>query len=130
MASARAAKGRRPPIITTSTARSTAAARLRRDRGRRHAPDGTNTVRRFLSGAPAAMMTSKSFPAARAFAAVALLAGAAGASAQSTGPIVSHYTLKNGLELVVIPDHRAPVATHMIWYKVGAADETPGKSGL
>jgi hypothetical protein len=31
---------------------------------------------------------------------------------------------------VVIPDHRAPVVTHMIWYKVGAADEAPGKSGL
>ncbi len=31
---------------------------------------------------------------------------------------------------MVIPDHRAPVVTHMIWYKVGAADETPGKSGL
>jgi zinc protease len=31
---------------------------------------------------------------------------------------------------VVIPDHRVPVVTHMIWYKVGAADETPGKSGL
>ena len=30
----------------------------------------------------------------------------------------------------MIPDHRAPVVTHMIWYKVGAADETPGKSGL
>ncbi|HEX3440850.1 MAG TPA: pitrilysin family protein [Pseudolabrys sp.] len=38
--------------------------------------------------------------------------------------------MANGLELVVIPDHRAPVVTHMIWYKVGAADETPGKSGL
>jgi zinc protease len=43
---------------------------------------------------------------------------------------VSHSVLKNGLELVVIPDHRTPVVTHMIWYKVGAADETPGKSGL
>jgi zinc protease len=31
---------------------------------------------------------------------------------------------------VVIPDHRAPVVTHMIWYRVGSADETPGKSGL
>ena len=40
------------------------------------------------------------------------------------------FTLANGLEVVVIPDHRAPVVTHMIWYKVGAADETPGKSGL
>ena len=38
--------------------------------------------------------------------------------------------LTNGLEVVVMPDHRAPVVTHMIWYKVGAADETPGKSGL
>jgi zinc protease len=43
---------------------------------------------------------------------------------------VADFTLSNGLELVVIPDHRAPVITHMIWYKVGAADETPGKSGL
>jgi zinc protease len=57
-----------------------------------------------------------------------LLAGAA--LAQAAGPTVSHFTLKNGLELVVVPDHRAPVVTHMIWYKVGAADETPGKSGL
>ena len=40
------------------------------------------------------------------------------------------FTLGNGLEVVVVPDHRAPVVTHMIWYKVGAADETPGKSGL
>jgi zinc protease len=31
---------------------------------------------------------------------------------------------------VVIPDHRTPVATHMIWYKVGSADEPPGKSGI
>ena len=40
------------------------------------------------------------------------------------------FHLGNGLEVVVVPDHRAPVVTHMIWYKVGAADETPGKSGL
>jgi zinc protease len=43
---------------------------------------------------------------------------------------ISNFTLANGLELVVIPDRRAPVVTHMIWYKVGSADETPGKSGL
>jgi zinc protease len=51
-------------------------------------------------------------------------------SAEANDSRVAHYTLANGLELVVIPDHRAPVVTHMIWYKVGAADETPGKSGL
>jgi zinc protease len=52
------------------------------------------------------------------------------AVAQQRGPEVADFTLANGLELIVIPDHRAPVVTHMIWYKVGAADETPGKSGL
>jgi zinc protease len=45
-------------------------------------------------------------------------------------PMVTHFTLNNGLEVVVVPDHRAPVVTHMIWYKVGAADEIAGRSGL
>jgi hypothetical protein len=40
------------------------------------------------------------------------------------------FTLGNGLKVVVIADHRTPVVTQMIWYKVGSADETPGKSGL
>src|SRR3954466_8695429 len=40
------------------------------------------------------------------------------------------FTLPNGLQVVVIPDHRTPVVTQMIWYKVGSADETPSKSGL
>ncbi|WP_417772559.1 M16 family metallopeptidase [Stappia sp.] len=46
------------------------------------------------------------------------------------GGELSHFTLDNGLEVLVIPDHRAPVATHMIWYKVGAADEPAGMSGI
>src|SRR5260370_1980611 len=45
------------------------------------------------------------------------------------GPQVTHFTLSNGLEVVVIPDHRAPVVTHMVWYKVGSADETPRQVG-
>ena len=52
------------------------------------------------------------------------------ARAETGGPRIADFMLANGLELVVIPDHRAPVVTHMIWYKVGAADEVPGKSGL
>jgi len=40
------------------------------------------------------------------------------------------YTLANGLQVVVIEDHRAPVVTQMVWYKVGAADEGPGESGV
>src|ERR1700719_1968524 len=43
---------------------------------------------------------------------------------------VSHLHLGSGLEVVVIPDHRTPVVTHMVWYRVGSADETAGKSGL
>jgi zinc protease len=43
---------------------------------------------------------------------------------------VSSFHLDNGLEVVVIPDHRAPVVTHMMWYHVGSADEEPGKSGI
>ena len=38
--------------------------------------------------------------------------------------------LDNGLVIVVIPDHRAPVVTHMVWYRIGAADEPAGKSGI
>ncbi|MGR3722647.1 M16 family metallopeptidase [Abyssibius alkaniclasticus] len=43
---------------------------------------------------------------------------------------VSSFTLENGLQAVVIEDNRAPVVTHMLWYRVGAADEPPGKSGI
>lgn len=40
------------------------------------------------------------------------------------------FTLPNGLEVVVIPNHRAPIITQMVWYKVGAADKSRGKSGI
>lgn len=40
------------------------------------------------------------------------------------------YTLDNGLEIVVVENHRAPVVTHMVWYRVGAADEPRGTSGI
>ena len=35
--------------------------------------------------------------------------------------------LANGLEVVVIPNHRAPIVTQMVWYKVGSADEPRGQ---
>jgi zinc protease len=43
---------------------------------------------------------------------------------------VTTFTLDNGLEVVVIEDHRAPVVVQMIWYRVGAADEPAGHSGI
>ncbi|WP_245943916.1 M16 family metallopeptidase [Acuticoccus kandeliae] len=45
-------------------------------------------------------------------------------------PDAESFTLDNGLEVVVIPDRRAPIVTHMIWYRVGSADEPAGKSGI
>ena len=45
-------------------------------------------------------------------------------------PVVSDFTLENGMRAVVIEDHRAPVVTHMVWYRVGSADEPPGKTGI
>lgn len=63
-----------------------------------------------------------------------LFAAPIGANAQSPGAPPparpATFTLSNGLAVVVITDRRTPVVTHMIWYKVGSADETPGKSGL
>lgn len=40
------------------------------------------------------------------------------------------FTLDNGMEIYVLEDHRAPLVVHTVWYKVGAADEPLGKSGI
>ncbi len=70
------------------------------------------------------------------FAVVAALAAALATIGLVPGPAralnvdVSHFTLENGLQVVVIPDRRAPVVTHMVWYRVGSADEPQGKAGI
>ena len=43
---------------------------------------------------------------------------------------VTTYSLDNGMDVVVIEDHRAPVVVHMVWYRAGAADEPEGVSGI
>ena len=40
------------------------------------------------------------------------------------------FALANGMQVLVIPDHRAPVATQMLWFKVGGVDDPQGISGL
>ncbi len=40
------------------------------------------------------------------------------------------FTLENGMQVIVVEDHRVPVVTHMVWYHVGAADEPEGQSGI
>lgn len=64
-----------------------------------------------------------------------MLIAAAGAATLAPPPPAqaadaSEFTLANGLQVVVVPDHRTPVVTHMVWYRVGSADEQPGKSGI
>src|SRR5215207_1315543 len=79
------------------------------------------------------MMSSHRFAAslvAALIATFAFSAGSAVAQTTVTSERPASFTLDNGLQVLVIPDRRTPVVTHMIWYKVGSADETPGKSGL
>lgn len=53
------------------------------------------------------------------------------ALAQETSKdLVTDFTLDNGMQVVVIEDHRAPVVVQMVWYKAGSADEQPGVSGI
>ncbi|MBL9062061.1 pitrilysin family protein [Tabrizicola sp.] len=61
--------------------------------------------------------------------AAALLTLALPAAALADEPVTT-FTLDNGLNVVVIEDHRAPVVVQMIWYRVGAADEPAGHSGI
>ena len=43
---------------------------------------------------------------------------------------MQQFTLKNGMSLIVKPDHRAPTAVHMVWLRVGSMDEVDGTSGV
>ncbi|QPM91648.1 M16 family metallopeptidase [Pseudooceanicola algae] len=51
-------------------------------------------------------------------------------SQETTSDLVTDFTLDNGLQVVVIEDHRAPVVVQMVWYRAGSADEQPGVSGI
>ncbi|PRY75978.1 zinc protease [Yoonia maritima] len=62
----------------------------------------------------------------RLLAALAMITTTAAAQAEE----VTTFTLDNGMEVVVIEDHRAPVVVHMVWYKIGSADEPVGASGV
>jgi len=77
-------------------------------------------------------MSSNRFAVGSVALALTLAFSAASVRAQTTvtSERPATFTLGNGMQVVVIPDHRTPVVTQMIWYKVGSADETPGKSGL
>jgi zinc protease len=60
----------------------------------------------------------------------AALSALCGTAEAAPAPPVFQFALQNGMQVVVIPDHRAPVVTQMVWFKVGAVDDVPGVSGL
>jgi zinc protease len=86
------------------------------------------------------MRLALAFVATLALAGPALSQGATPAApsapATPTVPIVriapnlEQFALPNGVRLIVIPDRRVPVVTHMVWYGVGSADEPRGQSGI
>ncbi len=56
------------------------------------------------------------------------LLGSGEANAKMFSPTT--YTLDNGLQVVVVENHRSAIVTQMVWYRVGSADEPLGKSGI
>ena len=67
--------------------------------------------------------------AVRVFVLAAFLLG----SAPNAGAVVfspKTFLLSNGMQVVVVTNRRAPIVAHMVWYKIGAADEPTGKSGI
>ena len=80
----------------------------------------------FLSSAAfAEMATAPTAPATTAMTSAERLA-----QAEAKRPKNESFLLDNGLQVVVLPDHRAPVVTQMVWYRAGSADEKPGVSGI
>ena len=62
--------------------------------------------------------------------ALMLIAQAVPTAHAAAAKTVSEFKFANGLTLIVVPDHRAPVVTHMVYIRAGAADEPPGVSGI
>jgi zinc protease len=66
----------------------------------------------------------------RACLAALLVAASLCAPAPAEEPKLFQFALQNGLSVLVIPDHRAPTVTQILFYRVGASDDPPGNSGL
>jgi zinc protease len=75
------------------------------------------------------MRTDRCF--ARALAVAAILAVATGAfAAQPYAERVREQVLPNGLKILLLEDHKAPVSVMQVWYRVGARNEHLGMTGL
>ena len=69
-------------------------------------------------------------PLLATFMVMIMLSSVLPAASTYAAPRASEFKLANGMQVIVVEDHRAPVVTHMVWYRVGAADEPPGVSGI
>src|SRR5690348_7757881 len=80
-----------------------------------------------LRDAPMPAASRRGWALATAFL-LAFIGTAPSAEAQQFG--AESFSLANGLQIVVLPNHRVPAVTQMVWYKVGAADDPSGRSGI
>lgn len=76
------------------------------------------------------MFRSPIFAAPLAFAVLFAFATVPFSAAARDNEAVTTFTLENGMEVVVVEDHRAPVVQQMVWYRAGSADEPKGSSGV
>src|SRR3990170_3737241 len=72
-----------------------------------------------------ARLVALSLLAAAIFAAAPAPVTASGHSGE-----VLEATLDNGLRVLVLEDHRSPIVSVQVWYKVGSRNERPGATGL
>ena len=89
-----------------------------------------------MTGSRLATFAAACLIAAAPFAALAQsqdrskLSALAPVNPRQTGNNTFQFALQNGMQVLVIPDHRAPVVTQMLWFRVGGVDDPPGISGI
>lgn len=97
----------------------------------RGSPQRPATVLHLLKACAARACAAAVRPAAALLLALVLVTGLPAPAAARDGLFHPEtFTLENGLQVVVVTDRRVPVVSHMLWYKVGAADEPEGLSGI
>src|SRR5947199_8937986 len=62
--------------------------------------------------------------------ALVLLVLAAGSAAAQSGERVLAATLENGLRVLLQEDHRSPIVSCQMWYRVGSRNEARGATGI
>lgn len=78
-------------------------------------------------------MNRRGSAASMAFRVVLLVAASLariGCAGAQQAPDIAELVLDNGLKVVIVPDHRAPVVIHMLWYRIGSADSPAGRTGM